>query len=108
MTIYATLGGRDDFFDRCGIGSMFSGQPDIGQLDLEIDVAHSGGVAKCSFNLFGHGGTGISCPGEEEFTCEAVQSLSVTNVTCHDDAGETECGSVGFSAAESGLISDIR
>lgn len=108
MTIYATLGGFDDFFDRCGIGFMLSGQPDIGRVDLEFDVAHSGGVAECSFNLSGHGGTGISCLGEEEFTCEAVQSLNVTKVTCHDDVGETECGSVGFSTAESGLITDIR
>ncbi len=107
-TIYAMLGGFDDFFDRCGFGLMYSSKPEVKKVELDFNVAHSGGVAECSFSLNGHGGTGSSCFDEDEFTCDAVEALNVTRMSCHDDAGETDCGSVGFSAAEPGLIKDSR
>ena len=107
-TIYTMIGGFDDFFDRCGMGFMFTSKPEITHVDLEFNVSHSGGVAECNYNLAGHGGTGSSCFGEEEFTCDAVDALNITKITCQDEAGEADCGSVSLSAAEAGLIRDAR
>ena len=107
-TVYALIGGFDDFFDRCGMGFMFTSKPEITHVDLEFNVSHSGGVAECNYNLANHYGTGSSCLGEEEFTCDAVDALNITKITCQDEAGEADCGTINFSSAEAGLIRDAR
>jgi hypothetical protein len=106
--VFGSLSGYDDFFDRCDMAFMYTSDPSVRRVDLELEVTHSGGKAECSWNFSAQGSSGSSCLGKDDFSCDAVSQITVKTVSCHANDEEVDCGSVAFSSAESGLLVDGR
>lgn len=106
--LFGSLAGYDDFFDRCDLAFMFSADPSIRRMDLELEVAHSGGTAQCGWNFSTQGSSGSGCTGESEFQCDAVSQIVIKKLSCHDNDNELDCGSIAFGSAEAGLLVDGR
>ncbi|MEM0987384.1 MAG: hypothetical protein AAGK00_00785 [Pseudomonadota bacterium] len=107
VRVYGTVLGYDDFFEDCEMGFSYAGPPEVEVVEVRYDVNVPGGTASCVSSLSGAHGTGRSCSGGQEFQCDAVTSVVITEMTCSNDGNNIDCGEITFSTLDP-LFSDGR
>lgn len=106
--IFASLLGGPDYSDRCAVGMTYAARPEIDTVKVEYDIPVGADTARCSLNMGGMGGTGLSCLGADDFACDAVTKVNITKVICQSAGAETDCGPISLHAAEPGVFTDSR
>ena len=106
--LFASLLGGPDYSNRCSVGMLYTAPEAVRQVKVNYEMLVNGGAAECSLNMGGPYGTGRSCHGADDFTCDAVKSVKITSVKCETDEDETDCGPVTIHGTEPDVFVDAR
>ena len=106
--IFATVLGYDDFFEDCEMGFAYQPLDRFDHVEIGYRVLAGAEPVNCTSTLSGFGGTGRSCASQQDYTCDQVTGVEITEVTCKKDDAEQDCGPVELRAIEKDLFKDAR
>lgn len=107
VKVFGTVLGYDDFFEDCEMGFSYAADPSIDQVEIRYDIAAAGGESSCTTTLSSHSGTGRGCNGGLDYTCDQVEQVSITEITCESDDVEVDCSDATFGTFDA-LMKDAR